>query len=146
MNFHQYTNDDGEVLILRRIPQNRRTHNDFIWPAGVGALVECPDWNDGPKCGGGLHGWPWGFGLGDGYDYDIIADIWLVVGVKPEDVVGELGGGAKCKFRRGIIRLEGSFDDAMSAVRYGFDGCVQEMAAHASGYSSQSAAFLMAKA
>lgn len=128
MNFHEFINSDGEVLILRRIPKSRTTCNNFKWPNGTGATVECPDWNDKAECGGGLHGWPWGFGLGEGCDYDIIDDIWLVIGVKPEDVVGELNNGAKCKFRRGTIRLEGSFSDAVAKVRDGFDGCVKAMA------------------
>jgi hypothetical protein len=128
MNFHQYANEDGEVLILRRIPKSRVTRNGFTWPVGAGLTVECPDWDLSPKCGHGLHGWPWGFGLGDGCDYDIIGDIWLVIGCKPEDVVGELDGGAKCKFRCGVIRLEGSFGDAMAKVQGGFDACVAMMA------------------
>ena len=125
LDFHKWTNKDGEVLVLRRIPQNRITHNGFVWPSGVGTVVECPDWNPIPICGGGLHGWPWSFGLGDGCDYDIIGDIWLVIGCKPEDVVGELQNGTKCKFRCGVIRLEGKFGDAMNAVKDGFAKCVE---------------------
>ena len=128
MNFHQFTNTDGEVLIVRRIPQDRTTRNGFIWPSGVGTVVECPDWNPKPVCGGGLHGWPWGFGIGDGCDYDIIGDIWLVLGAKPEDVVGEIDCGAKCKIRRCVIRLEGAFGAAITAVQSGFDACVAAMA------------------
>jgi hypothetical protein len=139
LEFHKHTNEDGEVLILRRIPQNRITKNGFTWPSGVGTSVECPDWNPEPRCGGGLHGWPWGFGLGDGCDYDIIGDIWLVVGAKPEDVVGELDKGAKCKFRKGIIRHEGSFADAMDAVRSGFGECVRQSAEKGDGNDSKAA-------
>jgi hypothetical protein len=123
LEFHKTTNEDGEVLILL-------THNRFVWPSGVGTVIECPDWLPTNKCGNGLRGWPWGFGLGDGCDYDIIDDVWLVIGCKPEDVVGELKGGAKCKFRRGIIRLEGSFGDAMNAMKVGFAKCVEESAAN----------------
>ena len=152
LEFHKHTNEDGEVLILRRIPANRITKNNFSWPSGVGAVVECPDWEPINKCGHGLHGWPWGFGLGEGCDYDIIGDIWLVIGCKPEDVVGELEGGVKCKFRRGIIRLEGNFGDAMNVVGKGFAKCVEAASdaqqtakgaplnAIQSGYSSNAAA------
>ena len=97
LNFHAHTNDEGEVLILKRIPQSRETYGGFTWPIGVGSVVECPDWNADPVCGGGLHGWPWGWGLGEGSDYDIIGDVWLVLGAKPEDVVGELEGGASVR-------------------------------------------------
>ena len=135
MDFHKWT-EDGEVLILKRISRDRTTYNNFPWPEGVGAVVECPDWNSEACCGGGLHGWPWGFGLGEGSDYDIIGDIWLVLGAKPEDVVGELDGGAKCKCRRATIRLEGSFGDAMRKVQRGFDGCVTAMAKQAGDSST----------
>ena len=145
MKFHEHINSDGEVLILRRIPQDRTTDGNgkgkpFIWPSGVGAVVECPDWNPEPVCGDGLHGWPLGFGLGEGCDYDIIGDIWLVVGCKPEDVAGELEKGAKCKFRKGTIRLEGSFGAAMQFVQPAFDDCVAAMAKEdLSGHSSTAA-------
>jgi len=142
-NFHNFIDENGEVLILRRIPKSRVTDGSgkgksFTWPTGVGSVVECPDWNPEPKCGGGLHGWPCGFGLGEGCDYDIIDDIWLVIGAKPEDVVGELDGGAKCKFRRGTIRLEGSFGEAMAKVAPVFRACVD--ARSASGPNSNLAA------
>ena len=143
MNFHQHTNPGGEVLILRRIPQSRISNGngiakDFVWPVGVGSVVTAPDWEPTNKCGHGLHGWPYGFGLGEGCDYDIINDVWLVIGVKPEDIIGELEGGAKCKFRAGTIRLEGKFGDAMHAVQSGFDSCVAAMAKE-SGDSSKAA-------
>jgi hypothetical protein len=149
LDFHKHANDAGEVLILRRIPQNRITHSGFVWPSGVGSFVECSDWEPTQKCGNGLHGWPWGFGLGDGCDYDIIGDIWLVVGCKPEDVIGELEGGAKCKFRCGVIRLEGTFGDAMNAVSEGFGEYMESInedhtsdlsTSAANGYGSKSAA------
>ena len=133
MNFHEWTNENGEVLILRRIPQNRLTNGngkgrDFIWPIGVGSVVTAPDWKPTNKCGHGLHGWPWGFGLGDGCNYDIINDVWLVIGVKPNDIVGEIDGGAKCKFRSGTIRMEGQFGDAMKCVAAGFMACAAVIA------------------
>ena len=133
MTFHEWTNEQGEVLILRRIPQSRITNGDgegedFVWPSGVGSVVECPNWRPDSQCGGGLHGWPLGFGLGEGCDYDIIEDIWLVIGATPEDVCGELEGDAKCKFRVGVIRFEGTFGAAMEFVRSGFAACVQAMA------------------
>ncbi len=150
MDFHKHVNEDGEVLIIKRIPQNRKTHGEFLWPSGIGTFVECPDWNPEPKCGGGLHGCPWGWGLGDSCDYDIIGDIWLVLGAQPEDIVGEVENGCKCKARKVAIRLEGSFKDAMEKVAPGFASCVQAMAeknnqgdyskSAAQGYSSKSAA------
>jgi len=126
--FHEWTNGNGEVLILRRIPPSRRTYNEFQWPTGVRTRVECPDWNPKPICGGGLHGWPLGFGLGEGSAFSVVDDVWLVLGAKPEDVVGELDGGAKCKCREGIIRYEGDFSGAVSFVSNEFAKCVAAMA------------------
>ena len=148
---HQWTNGGDEVMILRRIPKDRKTYNGFLWPTGVGTAVECQDWQatgKGPVCGGGLHGWPWGFGLGDGSDYDIINDVWLVIGAKPDDVIGELEKGWKCKLRAGTIRFEGTFQSAMQFVGNGFRECIKQLAAAsgnasklaASGYASQLAA------
>ena len=144
--FHEWTNGNGEVLILRRIPPSRRTYNEFQWPTGVGTRVECPDWNPKPICGGGLHGWPLGFGLGESSAFSIVDDVWLVLGAKPEDVVGELDGGAKCKCREGIIRYEGDFAGAVSFVSTEFANCVAAMAggdgvrSSANGYCARSSA------
>jgi hypothetical protein len=143
LDFHKHVNVDGEVLILRRIPRSRVTDgngkgNPFHWPEGVGSVVECTDWNPAPKCGHGLHGWPWGWGLGEGCEYDIIDDIWLVIGCKPEDVVGELDGGCKCKFHLGTIRLEGKFADAINAVKGGHADCVRKSAKESGDSSRQS--------
>ena len=142
MNFHEHVNADGEVLILKRIPKNRITNGggkaaDLLWP-GVGGRVECDHWDQQPVCGGGLHGWPWGFGLGDGMEYDVAGDVWLVLGADPQDVVGNVGDGAKCKVRAATIRWEGTFTDAMHFVASGFRTCIELWASqHASGDYAQ---------
>jgi hypothetical protein len=132
MNFHEFTNGGKEVLILKRIPQSRVTNGggkgqDLVWP-GVGSKVECDQWNPAPKCVGGIHGWPWGFGLGDGMEYDVAGDVWLVIGADPADVVGNVNNGAKCKVRAAIVRFEGTFTDAMKFVAVGFRSCVEAWA------------------
>ena len=146
MNFDEFTNGGKEVLILKRIPKNRVTNGggkgkDLAWP-GVGGKVECDQWNPEPKCGGGIHGWPGGFGLGDGMEYDVAGDVWLVISADHADVVGNVDGGAKCKARAAIVRFEGTFTDAMKFVASGFRSCVEAWAnAHvvdgSSGYSAQ---------
>ena len=113
---HQWTNKDGDVLILKRIKPNRKGYGEFIYPSGVGTVITAPDWNSEPKCGGGIHGWPWGFGLGEGADYDILDDIWLVLSEKPENVVGELEKGWKCKARAPRIVFEGTFTQVWGLV------------------------------
>jgi len=125
---HNFTHNGAEVLILRRCDKSRISKNGFKYPEGVGAAVASPDWNSEPQCGNGLHGWPWGFGLGEGMDYDI-NDVWLVIGAKPADIVGELDNGLKCKFKEGVIRYDGNFAGALGFIRDGFHACIQAMAA-----------------
>ncbi|MDR1282409.1 MAG: hypothetical protein LBK99_16545 [Opitutaceae bacterium] len=143
---HQFTHTGDEVLILRRVEKNRISKKNFVYPKGVGQVVIALDWNTNQKCGGGLHGWPWGLGLGDGMDYQLDDD-WLVLGAKPEDVIGELENGWKCKCRTATIRYDGHFAGAMAMIRDGFHKAIQLMAkveinpaTLASGYYSQLAA------
>ena len=153
---HKWTNKDGDVLILRGVGEDRTSHNGFQWPA-VGETVTAEDWNDKPGCGGGLHGWPWSFGVGEGRDIFGIAH-WQVCAAKPEDVVGNLEKGCKCKFRTGTLVYEGDMAGAFALVRAGLEDFVRECAKNEehgdysqsaqsgdssksaqSGYSSQSA-------
>src|SRR5881394_1563273 len=110
---HNFTHTGSEVLILRRVGKDRKAHGGFMYPAGVGATVEPESWEPSAECGNGLHGWPWAFGIGEGQDFNLIDDIWLVLGAKPEDVVGELNRGMKCKCHHATIRFEGSFSGAL---------------------------------
>ncbi len=108
---HQWTHDADEVFILRFSDHEGRSHNDFQHPMKIGGVVEVSDWNPAPVCGGGIHGWPWGIGLGDGKDPQWDA-LWQVYGVKPEDVIPDVDGGPKCKFRTGILRYKGDWHGA----------------------------------
>ena len=51
---------------LRKINKDG-IHHGFQWPLEVGAIVECPDWNPEPECGGGLHMLPEAIG-----NYDLL--------------------------------------------------------------------------
>src|SRR5258708_2686676 len=98
---HTFTHTVGEFLILRRCAKDGTSKFGFKYPAELGATVEAPTkwwredrrkpgdltlgWDPSPSCGGGLHGWPWGFGLGDGQEYDL-DDLWFVIGAKADDV------------------------------------------------------------
>ena len=135
---HQWTNADGEVLILKRIPKNRLGHEGFKYPKGVGSVIACPDFNTKPTCGGGIHGWPWGFGIGEGAEFDILEDVWLVLSAPPENVIGELEGGLKCKAKDPVIRFEGSFKDAWGVVAGEQTAIIRNLAA--SGDDSKLAA------
>ncbi len=119
----KWTYDGDKVLILRRCKPDGSSSHGFVWPKS--GRVECPDWNAKRECGGGLHGWPWGMGLGEGQDYDIIGDLWIVFAALPSDVVGELPGdssggeGWKCKARCGDIVYAGPFAGAWAMVNSG---------------------------
>ena len=50
------------TLYLRTVNADYTSHGGFKWPREIGAVVEAPDWDPAPVCGGGLHGLPWGQG------------------------------------------------------------------------------------
>src|SRR6185436_5086423 len=113
------------------------SYGGFQNPANVGDSVEAPDWEAKNACGNGLHGWPWGLGIGDGKDPDYQGR-WYVVGVKPEDIVGCIENGAKCKFRTGIVRYVGPWAGALSFTlqgRIAFDFYASSGSASNSGSS-----------
>ena len=125
---HNWTDDGDKVLVLRRINPDGTSRGGFKWPDGIDVEVLCPDWNPEPVCGGGLHGWPWGMGLGDGCDYSIITDRWLVIAVAPSDIVGNIEKGLKCKFSRGIKIHDGTFSSAWALISSGRHRCIEAMA------------------
>jgi len=101
--------------VLRFVTQDGKSYGGFQNPLSVGESVTAPDWNPSNKCVGGIHGWPLGLGIGEGKEADWGA-LWQVYGAKPEDVVGELEGGQKCKFRAGILRFSGPWYKATEYV------------------------------
>lgn len=124
---HQWVHTGSEVLLLKCVPTNGRTFNDFQWPLTVGAEVAAPDWDPTPECGHGLHGWPWGLSIGEGKDPDWSAT-WLVFAAKPEDVI-DLGG--KAKARAGRIVFVGDWQAAANVVRAGQIAWVLHRTQHA---------------
>ena len=138
---HQWTNDDGEVLFLRFSNNDGKAHGGFQHPLKIGATVTAPDWNPQPVCGGGIHGWPWGIGLGSGKDPDWNA-LWQVYGVSNlDEISSEIDGQPKCKFRAGILRFAGDWHAAMLFVLEGQKAWVEHFADNASsitGYRSAS--------
>jgi len=145
MKPHTFTDKNGKVLILKRLPIDRKAYGGFQYPTGVGSQVEAPDWNETSKCGGGLHGWPFSFGLGEGSDYEL-GDVWLVLAADPSEVVGELDGGWKCKCKKATIVYDGDFKGAMDMLRPLFSDCVKAMCSSgnssnnaSSGYSARNA-------
>ena len=119
---HQWTNGGEEVLVLRYVNKEGKSYNDFQHPLTVGESVTAPDWNDKAECGGGIHGWPWGFHLGEGKEVDWGAT-WQVYGVKPNDII-DLDG--KVKFRTGILRHVGTWHSAAMCILEGQIAWVQQ--------------------
>jgi hypothetical protein len=144
---HNWTDGGDRVLILRRINADGTSYGGFNgWgeQSTINNVVACHDWSPRNKCGGGLHGWPWGMGLGDGHDYSIIDDRWLVIAARPEDVVGELEGGHKCKAREVVKLYDGPFAGAWAMINGGRHRLIEAMATQgtpdvASGDSSKAA-------
>jgi len=135
---HQWTDGGTRVLILKAVDKNGvAAHGDFKWPES--GPVECQDWNPEPVCGGGLHGWPWGMGIGEGRAYDLIEDKWIVYAADPADVVGEIDKGEKCKSRKAEVIYFGAFSAAWAMINSGRHRLIEEMA-KASGYASRLAA------
>ena len=85
------------VTVIRTCNADMTSKHGFKYPES--GPVECPDWNDTPQCGNGLHGCTeisddWGL-----FDWDISAKA-LIIKV-PASLVVKLGG--KVKFKSGIV-------------------------------------------
>jgi len=95
------------TLYLRTVNADYTSHGGFKWPREIGAVVEAPDWDPAPVCGGGLHGLPWGQGhlnlLSSADDA-----VWLVVAADHAVRIDN----AKSKFPRCTIVYVGSRDGA----------------------------------
>lgn len=139
---HKWTNGGDEVLVVRFCGkdgsssshrllngESKETDTPFIHPLEVGKTVTAEDWDARPVCGGGIHGWAWGFCVGEGEEADWQAT-WLVYGVKPCDIVAVEG---KVKFHTGILRYVGDWHGAM---RFVSDGRIAWIIQAASGAAS----------
>jgi len=92
--------ETAKILILRSCAADGSSHGGkFKYPLTEGAVVEAPDWNPKPACGGGLHGLPWGQGDNSLMNWSEDA-WWQVFECDAADVVRI--DAAKCKFRRGV--------------------------------------------
>jgi hypothetical protein len=134
---HEWTHDGTEVLCVRFVGQHGASYNGFRWPLTVGAEAIAPDWDPTPQCGGGLHGWPWGFSLGDGKEPDWSAT-WLVFGADMADVVCIDGG--KVKVRRAVVRHVGDWVSATAFVLVGQMAWVHHAARGAASATGESGA------
>ena len=89
---HKFTHNGDRVLLVKCVPPDGKTYSGFQWPLTIGAKVVPVKHSREATCdSGGLFGWPWGLGIGDGKSPR--ADwIWLVFSAKPENVIGEIEG------------------------------------------------------
>ena len=97
--------------ILRTCEADLTSYVGFQWPEK--GLVEAPDWDPTPECGGGLHGFLNGAGCGGLADWFPNAK-WLVVRI-PEGEYVDLDG-EKVKFPRGEVVFCGSQFDATNFI------------------------------
>ena len=135
-DIHEWTNADGNVFVLRFSNKDGKSYNGFQHPTEVGEMVTAPDWTATTDCGGGIHGWPWGIGIGDGKEPEWGA-LWQVYAVKPADIISNVGSGPKCKFRTGELVYAGDWHGAMQYIlpgqmKWAFE--ISEGAASNSGY------------
>ena len=105
------------MKFLKSTFANRRAYNNFEWPAEVGAIVEAPDWNPEPECGGGLHGLIDGRGDASLLCRDTDA-IWYAFesvdadGNPSDEEAVAIDDGAKGKCRRALVRAFGTREQA----------------------------------
>src|SRR5437870_2908397 len=82
---HQWTHTGDRVLLIKCLNRDGTTHNGFVWPKE--GPVKPVNFSRKPDCeSGGLFGWPWGMGVGDGRYPDALAE-WIVFSAKPENVI-----------------------------------------------------------
>jgi hypothetical protein len=140
---HQWTNGGDEVLVVRFASKDGKSYAYFQHPMTVGETVTAPDWKADCKCGSGIHGWPWALGLGEGKECNWSA-LWQVYGVKPEDIMqGAPDFLGKVKFRTGVLRFLGTWNEATDFVLSGLMAWVYQAArgaASATGWSGAASA------
>src|ERR1035437_9020002 len=102
-----------EMLILRTCNDNGQSYGGFQWPKK--GTVSAPDWRDDFKCGGGLHGLPWGVGKAGLLNLD--SKCWIVFKAFAKDVrQGKDDMAYKCKVNRGIVVYCGDKNGALAII------------------------------
>jgi len=125
---HTFTHDGDRVLGLRRCNADGTSYRGFAWPREGPVVAD--NWEPTDCCGHGLHCWPWGLGLGEGCDFDLIEDRWQVLEIDPRTpIVGNLEGGWKMKCRECVVRTFDNFSDAWDVIAAGQAALIALMAA-----------------
>ncbi len=118
----------GRVLLLRSCRSDMTSRDGFKWPES--GPVECPDWDERPICGGGLHG----LLLGQ-QEPGVWYDSGKVIVFKADEAdIVSLGG--KAKARRGVVVYCGDMAGASAcfAAHGGAENLYRRMAT--GGYGS----------
>ena len=97
----------GIVLMLRTCDKDMRSRGKFQWP--MSGEVVAPDWDLEPRCGGGLHGLPWGEGDASLLDWsdDAKGVVWEADATGLVDIDGQ-----KSKAQRGNVVFVGTLHEA----------------------------------
>ena len=142
----------GPILVLKTTKDGGVPHWDgtasdkgginrtaFRWPRS--GVVEAPDWNSEPKCGGGLHGLEFGEGTWSLLSEDETGtEEWRVILVQPEDFIRLSDGeNIKIKMRRGEVVYCGNKAEALARVMCGKEAMERAQLAASSGDSSKAA-------
>jgi hypothetical protein len=141
---HQWTDGGEYVLLLKTVNQDGTSYDGFQWPES--GPVGPAHWSRNATCeSGGLFGWPWGAGIGDGKDAHA-SDRWIVFRARPENVIDVCGKAKAVPGEDGALPeviYSGNMADAISVVNRGWMRWVFSRAegqAAASGESGQAAA------
>ncbi|MFX0132412.1 MAG: hypothetical protein ACFFDN_02075 [Candidatus Hodarchaeota archaeon] len=112
--------ENNKVLMIRSVSKNQKSYNDFKWNLEIDAINEAKDFNDNEQCGNGLHGYPWGFGVGSGSNVDL-DHIWFVFETN-NAVKIQNEWKAKCKTAK-IIKV-GTHKEICDFIKPYFEKCI----------------------
>ena len=103
-----------DFLFLRSTGPGGESYGGFRWPTEAGAMVNAPDWNPDPFCGGGLHGLAYGLGdLGLMRSPGDPGVLWYVCEAMLSESVNL---GDEIKVPRCRVVYAGTFGDAMELI------------------------------
>lgn len=145
---HQWTHDKSRLWLvkcLNRDGTSGLSERPFTWPKDVGAevmpVVSGPNQGRDSECDtGGLFGWPWGMGVGEGREPDACAS-WIVFSADPKDVYDCQKGKAKAVKAR--VEFYGDMATAMYMTSEGRIAWIQarsQGSASATGESGSASA------
>lgn len=116
---HKWSHKD-KIYILKNVNADGTSFGGFKWPTS--GPVESPNWSPEPDTNsGGLFGWPWGIGMGEGKTISN-EDQWVVFTADPKEVVQV---GRKVKAPRGEVIYYGDFPGAVSVLLPGLEFLTQ---------------------